>query len=126
MEAVGRKIPGESSFVGELRLRRKTFGGSRFSSFGFEIAIPGLSRRHERRDQRSRRVGDLFNRSIERRLIRFGGGVESAELADELKGRRADFLFRRRRIEVEQRLDVSAHACRSECGARRFSLPLSR
>src|SRR6185295_15010851 len=93
-----------------LRRGRETGGGSRPRSVGLHFSIAWFPRCHERRDQRSRRIGDLFNRRIERRLIRLRRRVESAELAHKLKGRRADFLFGRRGLEVEQRLYVSAHA----------------
>jgi hypothetical protein len=46
---------------------------------------------------------------LERLLVRRGGFIESAHLADELKRSRADFLGCHRRIEMVERPDIPAH-----------------
>ena len=46
---------------------------------------------------------------MERGLVRARGMGEAGELADELGRRGAHFLVGRRRLEVEQGLDVAAH-----------------
>ena len=50
----------------------------------------------------------LLDRAAEGGLVCFGGPRESAQLADELQGGRADFFVRGGGFEVMQRLDVSA------------------
>src|SRR6185503_7446411 len=52
---------------------------------------------------------DLVHGLVERGLVRLRRLRESRQLPDELNRRRADFLFRRRRVEVEQGANVSAH-----------------
>lgn len=56
------------------------------------------------------RLRDLVYGATEGEFVRLGGLCEAAEFADELQRRRADFFVRRRRFEVMQGLDVSAHS----------------
>src|SRR6185312_5319747 len=58
----------------------------------------------------------LFDRRVERRLIGLRGRVEAGQLAHELQGRGADFVVGRRRVEIEQGLDVAAHGGGPPCG----------
>ena len=53
---------------------------------------------------------DFVHRSVECIFVGLRGLGESAQLADELKGRRANFVVRRGRCKIMQGLDVSAHA----------------
>ena len=62
-----------------------------------------------RRSSCPRHRCDLVDRAVERRLVGFRRRGEAAQLADELQRRRAHFLVGRRRIEVEQRLDVRTY-----------------
>src|SRR5690242_20237261 len=55
------------------------------------------------------RVRHLLDRTVERRLIDLGRPREAAQLAYELQRRSVDLVMRRRRFEVVQSLDVSAH-----------------
>jgi hypothetical protein len=55
------------------------------------------------------RCCDLLYGTLERSLVGFGRNVEATELANELKRSVSDLEFSRRRLEVEQGLDVSAH-----------------
>src|SRR5882672_6430827 len=73
------------------------------------VAILRRRRRRQRIDQATSDVGHLVDGTIERGLVRLRWRVESAQLADELQRRRADFFLSRRRIEIEKRFDVSAH-----------------
>lgn len=52
---------------------------------------------------------DRIDRLFERRLIALRGLVGSAQLAHELQCGVMDLRVRRRRIEIEERLDISAH-----------------
>jgi hypothetical protein len=59
--------------------------------------------------QAPRHVGDLIDRTRERRLIGFRRVREAGELAHELQRRGMDFILRRRRFEIEQCFYVAAH-----------------
>src|SRR6516165_2686903 len=74
-----------------------------------DLAVARRRARMQRREQRARRLGDLVHGAVEGRGIRLRRPVEAGELAHELQGRGADFLLGRRRLEVEQHLDVAAH-----------------
>src|ERR1700732_1335634 len=86
-------------------------GGSSLGSCRFNIPIARIGRRHQGLDQLTRGGGDLLDRPIEGSLVGPRGVGESTELPDELKGRGLDLFLRRRRLEIEQRFDVSAHRC---------------
>src|SRR5262249_25581821 len=76
---------------------------------GDDLAIARRSLRHERVDQAPGHDRDLVNGLVEDGLIGLRRFREAAELADELQRRCPDLLVGRGRIEVEERLDVSAH-----------------
>jgi hypothetical protein len=63
------------------------------------------------------RVRDLIDGAGERRFVGAGRLRKSAQLADELQRRRADFLVRSRRFEIKECAYVPAHdpsvPCRS-------------
>ncbi len=54
-------------------------------------------------------AGHLVDGAVERRLVGLRRRGEAAQLADELDRRGADLLVGRRRVEVEEGADVSAH-----------------
>ena len=56
-----------------------------------------------------RHARDFVNGSVERGFVAFGRLVEATDLANELKGRGSDFVLGDGWIEIEQRLDISAH-----------------
>src|SRR5262249_10302241 len=56
-----------------------------------------------------RRTGDFRHRTVECGLIGLRGLVEAGKLSHELQCGSVDLVLRRRRLEVEQRLDVAAH-----------------
>jgi hypothetical protein len=60
-------------------------------------------------NERSRGLADLFDCVVESSFICFRGLIETAELAYKLERRGADFVLRSRWLEVEKRLDISAH-----------------
>src|SRR5574341_1516786 len=71
-----------------------------------------ISRRRcrlERIEETMRRVGDLLNRQIERRLVRPRRLRGPAQLADELERRGVNLLMRRRRIEIGKGPDTATH-----------------
>jgi hypothetical protein len=74
----------------------------------FSIAWPGGC--HQGVDQASRNLGHIRDRAIEHSSICLGRGGKTAQFADKLQGCRPDLLIRGRRVEVEKRFDVSAHA----------------
>jgi hypothetical protein len=54
-------------------------------------------------------VRDGIEGRLERRLVRLGGLVDAADLADELQGSGADLAVGDGRIEVEEEFYVAAH-----------------
>src|SRR5436190_2300484 len=76
----------------------------------FHLAVARRSRRLERLQQAARGNAHLVHRAIERRLVGLGGLVETAELANELQRRRLDLVLGRRRLEIIERANVSAHS----------------
>jgi hypothetical protein len=76
-------------------------------SLNFAIA---RGRMRVKRSQKTPRGGrHLLDREIEGSRISLRRLVEARQLAHELQRGSVDFLIRRRRLEIEQRLDVSAH-----------------
>src|SRR5262249_53376898 len=63
----------------------------------------------ERNEKFAGRRHDLFHRMVEGRLVLLRGVIEAAELAHELQRRGMDLVRRRRRLEMEQGLDIAAH-----------------
>src|SRR5262249_52275618 len=74
-----------------------------------DLAILGRGRGHERSEQPGGCLGDFLDRALERVLIRLRRLRESADLADVLQRRAANFFFGRLRLEVVQRADVATH-----------------
>src|SRR5438105_2094273 len=52
---------------------------------------------------------NFLDGTLERRFVGLRGLVEAGKLAHELQRRGMDFILTRRRIEINQRLDVAAH-----------------
>src|SRR5207237_3615754 len=73
------------------------------------LAVAGRGARRERTDQLRRCLGHLVHRAFEDLFVRARGPGRSAQFADELRRRGPDLLLGRRRIEVGERLDVTAH-----------------
>src|ERR1700721_1784998 len=63
----------------------------------------------QRSQQPMRGSGDFLDRTLEGSLIGLRRLVEAGQLAHELQGGGVDFVIGCRRLEVKQRLDVSAH-----------------
>src|SRR5271155_202424 len=76
---------------------------------GFDFAIARLLVRMQRGDESTGTRGDLLDRRCEGGLVCARGMRKSADLADELQRRGADFLVRGRRLEVEQRTNAATH-----------------
>ena len=89
--------------------RTKAFRRSRacFDRFGFAIARRRVS--HERIEQMLRGVRDIIDGTIESCLVCLGRFCETAQLADELKRRSANFIVRRWWTEVMKCFDGPAH-----------------
>src|SRR5262249_32745024 len=77
--------------------------------FGPDLTVARRRGRMQRGQQPPRRIGDFRNRAVECGLIGLRGLVEAGKLAHELQRRGMDLILRRRRLEIEQRLDVAAH-----------------
>jgi hypothetical protein len=54
-------------------------------------------------------LGYFIHSPIESRFVRAGGTVGAAQLADELQSGGLYLLIRRRRLEIREGLDISAH-----------------
>ena len=91
-----------------MRLSAETIRGAGARLRRLDLAIARRSVGHERVEQFMRGLRHLFHRAAESGFVCFGGPRESAQLADELQGGCADLLLGRGRLEVMQRLDVSA------------------
>src|SRR5271169_6024543 len=52
---------------------------------------------------------DLLDRAVERHFVGLRRLVETGKLSHELQRRGLDLMLGRRRLEIEQRLDVAAH-----------------
>src|SRR5437763_9175907 len=75
------------------------------------LFLPALRRRGrlQRIEQPAADASNVGDGRIERRLVRPRRLVEAADLPDELQRGREDLFLRDRRLEVEERPDVSAH-----------------
>src|SRR5260370_40298154 len=71
-----------------------------------EVAVACRRMRVQRGEQPPRCSGDFLDRTIERRLVGLRRLVEAGQLAHELQRGGLDFILGRRRLEIEQRLDV--------------------
>src|SRR5438105_1545161 len=80
---------------------------ARLASLLFPVARWGFGR--DGIDQPSGYRRDVFHRGVECRLIGVRWVRHTAQLTHELDRRRPNLVVRRRRLEVRQRLDVSAH-----------------
>jgi hypothetical protein len=87
----------------------EAFGRSRACFHRFDCAIARQRIAHKRIKQMLRGVRDIIDSAIESCLICLGRLRETAQLPDELKRRSANFIRRRRWIEVVKCLDGSAH-----------------
>src|SRR5262249_53513437 len=74
-----------------------------------DLAIARRSGGHEGVEQFVRRLRHLVHRAVESGLVCLGRSRESAQLADELQGGRADFFIRGGGFEVVRRRIVSTH-----------------
>src|SRR5262245_4234742 len=74
--------------------------------FGLDLTVARRGVGLQRGQEAPRAVGDFGNRAVERLGIGLRRRVEAGELAHELKRRCMDLGMRRRRIEIEQSLDV--------------------
>jgi hypothetical protein len=89
------------------RLKAGDRPGAGFGRFHFAIAGRGV--RHQTVEQLPRGLRHLVHRPIERKFVCFRRPGETAQLADELQGRRPDFVIRGRWLEVVQSLNISTH-----------------
>jgi hypothetical protein len=76
---------------------------------GFHCAIARRRLRRQRVKQLLRDPGHTLDCAIERFLVRLRRPAKSAEFSDELKSRGANLVLCRRRHEVMQRFNISAH-----------------
>src|SRR5690606_3763893 len=83
-----------------------------------DLAIARSGARDERSDQATRRCRHFIDRAIERFFVRLRRFIESAQLAYELQRCGPNLDFGGRRVEVEERLDVSAHRTQAVRGIR--------
>jgi hypothetical protein len=89
--------------------RAEAFLRSRACFHRFDFAITRRHGGYKRIEQMLRGVSDIIDGAIESCLVCFGGFRETAQLADELKGRRANLVVGRGRTEVMKCFDGSAH-----------------
>src|SRR5262249_14999081 len=75
----------------------------------FRLAVARRPAGGERGEQAARRLGHLVDGTLERRLVGARRLAEPAQLAHELQRGGADFLLPRRRVEVKERTEISAH-----------------
>ena len=76
----------------------------------FRFAIAGRRICYERIEELLCNSRHVINSVVECVFVGLGRLGESAQLSDELMGRRANFVVRRGRCKIMQGLDVSAHA----------------
>src|SRR5512146_161562 len=100
-QAVGP--PGAGASVAE------TLGGARPRSGRLFFAILGRSVRLQGEEKSFRHRGYLLHSSRERGFVGLGRLVKTRDLAHKLEGSAVNLLVSHRRIEVEERFDVSAH-----------------
>src|SRR5215210_7403838 len=87
---------------------REALLGAGPASLRLDLAVLQRRIRHEIGEEVHRGVRDLVDRTVEDFLVRVRRLREAADLADVLQRRRPDVVGRGR-LEVEERLDVSAH-----------------
>src|SRR5215210_9019418 len=88
---------------------REALLGAGPASLRLDLAVLRRRIRHEIGEEVHRGVRDLVDRSVKGFLVRVRRLREAADLADVLQRRRPDLVVGRGRLEVEERLDVSAH-----------------
>src|SRR5436309_1474873 len=88
------------------------------SARGFNLTISRPRLGHQRIQQSPSGRGHLPHGAIERCLVGPWRFCEAGEFPHELEGGVEDLLVGRRRVEVEQRLDVSAHGILSRISGR--------
>src|ERR1700722_2194598 len=94
-----KSIPASSESLARslLRLHRLHFAIARRARGGHGI------------EEAARRLGDVVDGLVEGRFIGLRRARKAAQLAHELQCGSADLVIRRRRLEIEQRANVSAH-----------------
>src|SRR5918911_4752598 len=98
--------PAKPSRVTERSGGREALLGAGSAASRFGVAVLRRRVRHEIGEQVHGGVRDLFDGAVERRLVGLRRLREAADLADVLKRGRADLVLGRRRLEVEERLNV--------------------
>jgi hypothetical protein len=81
--------------------------GARLGGFGFAVAGRGIA--DKRVEQLVRRSRDVVHGAVEGGFVGFRWPREAAQLANELHCGGADLVVGRRRLEVVQGFDASAH-----------------
>jgi hypothetical protein len=76
---------------------------------GFDFTVFWRSGSHERTEQSGGRLFNFYDRTIERRFVRYGRSRKTADLPYILQSRRVNFIISRGWIEIVQRFDVPAH-----------------
>jgi hypothetical protein len=89
--------------------RTEAFRRSRASFHRFNCAIAGRRGGHKRIEQMLRSMSDIIDGAIESCLVGLGRFRETAQLADKLKRRSANFILCRWWTEVVKCFDGSAH-----------------
>jgi hypothetical protein len=87
----------------------ESLDGASLRSCGFLVSILGWCICLERAKQTGRGTRYLVDGSVERRFVCFGRLGETADLSHELKRSRPNILGAHRRLEIEERLYISAH-----------------
>src|SRR3954469_17061349 len=90
---------------------REPLGGARPSALRLDLTVLRRRVRHEAVDQCPSRFGDLVDGAGKSFLVRLRRLREAADLADVLERCVANLFLGRDRLEVEERMDVSAHVC---------------
>src|SRR5262249_27586362 len=101
----------------------KAEGGAAPCAGGLDGAVARGGRREKRGEQLPRHLGSAADGVREGRLVRPRGPGEAGELAHELECGRADLVVGDGRLEVEERLDVSAHANGLPASNERYGAP---
>src|SRR6185437_1553541 len=90
---------------------------------GLDLAVARRRVGLQRGQQSPGAVGHFRDRAVERFGIGLRRRVETGKLAHELQRGGVDLGMGRRRLEIEQRLDVAAHGPLLHTGRRRFGRP---
>src|SRR5438552_16062607 len=87
----------------------KPLARSRARFLRLDVTVARRRMGMQRGEQPPRGLRHFLDGEVERRGVRGRRLVEAGKLAYELQCGGADFVLRRRRLEIEQRLDVAAH-----------------